>query len=90
MVMDFAEIKEAAKQWLDEQFDHQLLLHHTDPIVPFLRAANEEIRLLNVHPTAENLAKLIYDFLGSKNFPVGEVTIWETESCFATYRGQAQ
>lgn len=86
MVIDFSEIKNAAKSWLDEQFDHQMLLYEDDPVVEVLKNCGEHIRVLNVHPTAECLAKLIFDFIQSKNFPVTEVTLWESESCFATYR----
>jgi 6-pyruvoyltetrahydropterin/6-carboxytetrahydropterin synthase len=87
MIMDFSEIKEAACQWIDEQFDHQMLLHKEDPIAQTLIAANEPVRLVDLHPTAENIAKLIFDFLVSQNFPVSEVTLWETHACYATYRG---
>ena len=43
--------------------------------------------LLDVNPTAENIAKLIYDHAIGQGFPVAEVTLWETENSFATYRG---
>jgi len=39
-----------------------------------------------VNPTAENIAKLIYDHAAANNLPVAEVTLWETETSFATYR----
>ena len=37
--------------------------------------------------TLEPLAKLIYDHARREGFPVTEVTLWETENCFATYTG---
>jgi len=43
--------------------------------------------VVDTNPTAENIAKLIYDHARSEGFPVTEVTLWETESCFATYTG---
>ena len=42
--------------------------------------------LIDVNPTAENIAKLICDFAQAKGFPVVEVRLWETPHCFATYR----
>jgi 6-pyruvoyltetrahydropterin/6-carboxytetrahydropterin synthase len=42
--------------------------------------------VLKVHPTAESLARLIFNYLHEQNFPVVEVTLWETESCYATFR----
>jgi 6-pyruvoyltetrahydropterin/6-carboxytetrahydropterin synthase len=86
MVIDFSVIKTAAKEWIDEQFDHQMLLHEDDPLVAVLKDCGEHYRVLKVHPTAESLARLIFDHLRGENFPVTEVTLWETESCYATYR----
>ena len=48
------------------------------------------VRTLVVLPTfneRENIARLIYDYAVSQGFPVAEVRLWETESCFATYTG---
>ena len=41
---------------------------------------------LDVNPTAENIARLIFDRAAAHGLPVTEVTLWETESSFATYR----
>jgi 6-pyruvoyltetrahydropterin/6-carboxytetrahydropterin synthase len=43
--------------------------------------------VLDVNPTAENIAKMIFDYAKSQRFPVVEVRLWETENCFATYCG---
>lgn len=85
MVMDFSDLKNAVSGWIDEQFDHQMLLHKDDPIAPILKAAGEPFRILDVHPTAENLARLIFDFVKEANFPVKEVIFWETTSCCVRY-----
>ena len=42
--------------------------------------------MLDINPTAENIAKLIYDFVASQGFPVVEVKLWETDDSFAVYR----
>lgn len=86
MVRDFSEIKAIVSQWIDETFDHRMLLHKDDPYVAYLKEQKEPIKLLDVNPTAENIARLIFDFVQSQGFPVVEVTLWETASCFATYR----
>jgi 6-pyruvoyltetrahydropterin/6-carboxytetrahydropterin synthase len=41
--------------------------------------------VLDVNPTAENIARLIFEFTAQQGFPVVEVKLWETESCFAAY-----
>jgi 6-pyruvoyltetrahydropterin/6-carboxytetrahydropterin synthase len=44
------------------------------------------MHLIDVNPTAENIARLIFDYAHSQGIPVVEVKLWETPRCFATYR----
>lgn len=90
MVMDFSKIKDVVSRWIDAQLDHRMILHRDDPAVPFLHELGEPMHLVDVNPTAENIAKLICDFACSQGFPVSEVVLWETDSCFATYRPDPQ
>jgi 6-pyruvoyltetrahydropterin/6-carboxytetrahydropterin synthase len=87
MVVDFSLMKKVIGQWIDETLDHTMLLHRDDPLVPELVKLKERHYLLDVNPTAENIARLIYDHAIEQGFPVAEVTLWETENSFATYRG---
>ena len=41
--------------------------------------------MLETNPTAENIARLIYDTAKAKKLPVSSVTLWETPNSFATY-----
>jgi 6-pyruvoyltetrahydropterin/6-carboxytetrahydropterin synthase len=86
MVMDFSQIKRVVGGWIDNQLDHRMLLHKSDPILPHLQAQGEPVFLLDVNPTAENIAKLIFDYAAGQGFPVVEVRLWETEDAFAVYR----
>jgi 6-pyruvoyltetrahydropterin/6-carboxytetrahydropterin synthase len=72
--------------WIDENLDHRMLLHQDDPMVPVLREHNEPVFLMDANPTAENIAKLIYEFTASRGFPIVESQLWETPHCVATYR----
>lgn len=85
MVMDFSRLKRVVGGWIDEQLDHKMILHKNDPLLAFLRQQGEPVFVLDVNPTAENIARLIYDFTAEQGFPVVEVKLWETESCFAAY-----
>jgi 6-pyruvoyltetrahydropterin/6-carboxytetrahydropterin synthase len=85
MVMDFARIKQVVQTWIDENLDHRMLLHKDDPVLPELRRQGEPVFVMEVNPTAENIARLIYDYAAAQGFPVSEVRLWETESCYATY-----
>jgi 6-pyruvoyltetrahydropterin/6-carboxytetrahydropterin synthase len=85
MVMDFSRIKRVVQTWIDDNLDHRMLLHQDDPVLPFLRQQSEPVFVMDVNPTAENIAKLIYDYAVAQGFPVTEVRLWETENCYATY-----
>jgi 6-pyruvoyltetrahydropterin/6-carboxytetrahydropterin synthase len=86
MVVDFVEIKRVIASWIDETLDHTLLLHRDDPLVKTLQATGEKVLALEVSPTTENIAKLIFDYARGRGLPVVEVTMWETPYSFATYR----
>ena len=88
MVVDFSEIKRVIKGWLDDTLDHTMLLHKDDPLIPVLRERKERFYVMDSNPTAESIARLIYDYAVSRGFPVTRVTLWETESSFATYSGK--
>jgi 6-pyruvoyltetrahydropterin/6-carboxytetrahydropterin synthase len=85
MVLDFSKIKQTIQQWLDANLDHRMVLHRDDPAVPLLKQLGEPMFLMDANPTAENIAKLIYDFAVGQGLPVVEVRLWETPHCCATY-----
>jgi 6-pyruvoyltetrahydropterin/6-carboxytetrahydropterin synthase len=86
MVLDFSDIKRVVSHWIDENLDHRMILRKDDPAVAALRAMGEPLYLLDVNPTAENIAKLIFDFTADHGYPIVEAKLWETPQCFATYR----
>ena len=85
MVRDFTEIKEILQTWIDKTLDHRMLLHRKDPLRETLEKAGEPVFTMETNPTAENIAKLIYDTAKAKGLPVSLVTLWETPNSFATY-----
>jgi 6-pyruvoyltetrahydropterin/6-carboxytetrahydropterin synthase len=85
MVVDFSTIKRVVSGWIDANLDHSMILHKDDPLLPFLQQQGEPVFLLEVNPTAENIAKLIFDHTTSLGFPVVNVKLWETEDSFAVY-----
>ncbi len=87
MVLDFSDIKQAVSRWINENLDHRMILHRDDPAVAALSELGEPLYLIDVNPTAENIAKLIFDVTAEHGFPVVETRLWETPRCFATYRG---
>lgn len=85
MVLDFSEIKNVVSAWIDENLDHRMILHEKDPILPVLLEMKEPVHVIDRNPTAENIARIIYEFAKGRGFPVAEVRLWETDSCYATY-----
>ena len=72
-LMDFAELKRTVEEAVIRRLDRR----HLNFDVDFLAGVN---------PTAENIARLIYRQAKASGLPVVEVTLWETENSYATYR----
>jgi 6-pyruvoyltetrahydropterin/6-carboxytetrahydropterin synthase len=86
MVVDFSKLKQTLGKWIDDHLDHRMILHRDDPALEYLRAQGEPIYVMDLNPTAENIAKLIFDQARFFGFPVVEVKLWETASCYAVYK----
>ena len=85
MVFDFGDVKDIVQNWVNDKLDHKMILRKDDVLVKILKEQKEPYFLMDENPTAENLAKLIFDFAISKKLPVKSVTFWETISSSATY-----
>lgn len=90
MVLDFSEIKRSVAAWIDEALDHRMILHRDDPAAPLLSQLGEPLFLVDFNPTAENIARLIYERAKAQGLPVVEVQLWETPKCCAAYCPQAE
>lgn len=86
MLVDFSDIKKSVASWIDQTLDHRMILNEGDPVIDFLKSQGEPLLIIPENPTAETLARMIYEFARSQQFPVVEVSLWETPSSFATYR----
>lgn len=85
MVVDFGDIKRLVKAWIDEHLDHKMILRRDDPYVFLLQAQGEPLYLLDSNPTAERMARLVYETCQQLGLPVTRVTLWETPTSWATY-----
>ena len=86
MVCDFSELKHVVNDWLEENLDHKMVLAEDDPLVSAFAALHEPAYLMPCPPTAENLAKLLFDLVKERGYPVSHVVFWETDKCSASYR----
>ena len=87
MLVDFGDIKREVQHWIDDNLDHNMILCRDDPILPVLKDAGERVFVMDVNPTAENIARLIYEQTAEAGLPVVEVILWETPKCHAAYSG---
>ena len=87
MVADFGDIKRIVKGWIDRELDHKMILRHDDPLAEALRNLGEPMYLLDSNPTAERIARLIFDVSREHGLAVSRVTVWETPTSWATYTG---
>jgi len=90
MLLDFGELKDRFGRWIEENLDHRLILHRLDPVAPILQEAGETLFLLDVNPTAEHLAQLLYQEAVRLGLPVVEVVFWESPRCQAVFQGPVE
>lgn len=98
MVIDFSVLKDKIGGWIDDNWDHNILLHPDDPLLNDLTATEERspATLLwaphlprhHLNPTAENIARFLAmkaQLLIPPDIIVVGVKIWETPNCWAYY-----
>ena len=85
MVCDFSDIKRVVKGWIDRDLDHKMLLRRDDPLVKALQQLGEPVYICESNPTAEHIAKIIYQHAAGEGLPVVRVKLWETPTSFAEY-----
>ncbi|MBM3274572.1 MAG: 6-carboxytetrahydropterin synthase [Candidatus Sericytochromatia bacterium] len=85
MVVDFGDIKRAVKAWIDQNLDHRMLLRHDDPLLSVLQGMGEPVFVMADNPTAENIARAIYEQAAREGLAVAEVRLWETPDSHAVY-----
>lgn len=88
MVIDFTQVNEVVKTWVNENLDHRMLLCRADPVLPMLKDAGEPVYVMDENPTAENIAALVWKAARKAGLQVSEVRVWETSTSRASYRGQ--
>ena len=89
-VIDFSVIKRHVGTWIDDHLDHAMIINRADANLLQLHV-DEGWRhfVMDVNPTAENLAELIYqkaaELLRDYPIKVTHVRIYETPNCWADY-----
>lgn len=86
MVCDFADVDRTAREFIDGQLDHTMLMCRDDPFLPRIQEAGERVFVMDSIPTAENIARLIFERIKSQGLQVVEVQLWESDTACAIYR----
>jgi len=89
-VIDFGVLKERIGGWIDKNWDHGMVLQHTDPMRPIYEDEFKGHKLFTMGepPTAECMADYLLRevcplTLSGTGVTVTKVVLWETENCYA-------
>lgn len=85
-VIDFSVIKTLLCMWLEDNWDHKMLIYSKDPMLNGLRILDPSIVEVPFNPTAENLALYLINEVGPNqlegtNVTLTNVRIEETRKC---------
>jgi 6-pyruvoyltetrahydropterin/6-carboxytetrahydropterin synthase len=90
-VIDFSIIKSTLCQWLEDTWDHRMLIYAGDPLASGLSKLDPEgVILLSFIPTAEQMAMHMVNVVGPKllddtGVTLVSCTVHETGKCSATF-----
>lgn len=85
MVADFSDIGRIVREWIDQNLDHRMILHREDPLAALLKKHDEPLFLMDNDPTAEAIARVIFEYTLSQGLKVSKVRLWETPGSVASY-----
>lgn len=88
MVIDFSIIKTTLCQWLEDNYDHHMLIWEKDPIAITLKQIDHHVTIVPYNPTAENIAHHLLtviapQLLGHTGIIVDKIIVEETSKCKA-------
>ena len=93
-VIDFSQIKEHIKKWIDDNWDHAFVYNHFDVIANRIVDACDGLKrfAMSTNPTAENMARHLLGEFSEMKWPieyrkkiqVTKVTVYETDEACAS------
>jgi len=89
-VIDFAVLKQRLCQWLEDRWDHRMLIWVHDPMFEALKDLDDHVVGVPFNPTAENMARYLVEAVGPYELAGTGVrlvacNVQETQKCGATY-----
>lgn len=84
-VIDFSVIKSTLCVWLEDNWDHKMLIWEDDPSLYYLKDIDDTVVSFKYNPTAENIGKYLIEEIAPVVLPEGiilqELLIEETRKC---------
>jgi len=89
-IIDFSVVKSRLCQWIEDNWDHRLLLWEGDPWLSSMRAIDRSVVAVPFNPTAEKMAEYIVEEVGPRaldglNVRLTACRVEETTKCWASY-----
>lgn len=89
-VLDFGVIKEKLCMWIEDHWDHKMLLWTGDPLLASMLELDGDVVPVPFNPTAENMAEFLVEEIGptvleGTGVTLYKVVIEETAKCHASY-----
>lgn len=88
-VIDFGVIKERIGSWIDQQWDHAMIIWAKDPDLTKIQACSgfKPVFVTDFNPTAENMADFLLriispQLLHDSTVEVHKIRLWETPNCY--------
>ena len=91
-VIDFSEIRDRLCMWLEEHWDHRMMIWSEDPLLPELQLlVPGDLCVVPFNPTAEQIAIHLVSVVGPEQLKGSGITLLEcrveeTRKCSAAYR----
>lgn len=87
MVRDFSIVKELLEEFVHDVYDHGFIIAESDIDLRMAMAIDDwKVIVVPFYPTAECLAKKIYDDLKENGLPnIVRIDVWETPTSVASY-----
>jgi len=89
MVIDFSDLKQIIYGWINQNFDHTVILSTNDQELgeAISKITKQKIYYLPYNPTAENIAyhfkhDILKNILNMQDLRIGKVRLYETPSCW--------
>ncbi len=89
-VIDFSAIKSLLCEWLEQNWDHKMLMWDMDPLSRYVKDIDNTVVIVPFNPTAENMAAHLVKVVGPQLLDDLEIQLYKVEfeetcKCSATF-----